>query len=209
MKDLSLKAERTREGLLDAAELLLAAGTDLVSTSVAERAGVSTGTFYRYFEDKDELLAAAYARRMDQLIDTTERTLAPDQVLDLGVPAVLDRVVQEVAEGYLRCGPMMVSAVARMMASDTIRQVHRDRHDRAVDVFMTFLRRIDRVGLARLDDIPATAVAAVILVQSLSHPALADDSQGYMREGVRRALRALVLGESPSASGAERQGRRG
>lgn len=200
MKDLSPKAERTRDTLLDAAEAMVAEGADVVSSTVAARAGVATGTFYRYFEDKDELLAAALARRTDQMIAATERALAPDQVLDRGVRAVLDQVVEETAEGYVRAGAVLAAAIARMTASEAVRSVHRSRHDRAVDVFTTFLRRIHRVGLAQIDDIPATAVAAVVLVQALDHPALAEDSQGYIRAGVRRALRALVLGDPSGPS---------
>ncbi|CAN5700348.1 hypothetical protein BH24ACT15_BH24ACT15_02370 [soil metagenome] len=194
MKDLSPKAERTREGLLDTAEKMLVEGTDLVSSVVAERAGVATGTFYRYFDDKDELLAAAFARRMDELITTVEQTLAPTQVLDLGVRAVLDGLVVELADQYMRTGPMLAAARARMTASDDIRLVYRARHDRAVDVFLTFLRRIHRVGLVDVEDVSATALAAVVLVQALNHPALAEDTQGYIRTGVQRALRALILG---------------
>jgi hypothetical protein len=106
----------------------------------------------------------------------------------------LDGLVVELADQYMRTGPMLAAARARMTASDDIRLVYRARHDRAVDVFLTFLRRIHRVGLVDVEDVSATAVAAVVLVQALNHPALAEDTQGYIRTGVQRALRALILG---------------
>lgn len=74
------RSRRSYQALLDAAEVLFGSqGYDAVGTpEIAEKAGVSVGTFYRYFEDKHEVyleimrrdLAAAYR-------DTIER-LTPD-----------------------------------------------------------------------------------------------------------------------------------
>jgi AcrR family transcriptional regulator len=71
------RARRTYEALVGAAgEAFLAAGYDATGTpDIAARAGVSVGTFYRYFEDKKQaylevtrrFLAEAYHRVMDRL----------------------------------------------------------------------------------------------------------------------------------------------
>src|SRR5687768_6234446 len=60
----------TREALLGALEeQIAAAGFDgLTSTSVAAAAGVSTGTFYGYFDDKHDALAGLFALRLDGLL---------------------------------------------------------------------------------------------------------------------------------------------
>nr|BFD39913.1 TetR/AcrR family transcriptional regulator [Pseudomonas sp. FFPRI_1] len=59
MPDLSTKALRTRSRLLDAArEELLLHGGALEVGRVAERAGVSVGLIYRYFNSRAGLLAA-------------------------------------------------------------------------------------------------------------------------------------------------------
>ena len=53
------KKARTRQRLLDAAmEVLAEHGESFTIADVSERAGVSHGTFYNYFADRDELLAA-------------------------------------------------------------------------------------------------------------------------------------------------------
>jgi AcrR family transcriptional regulator len=71
------RARKTYEGLVTAAaECFLNAGYDATGTpDVAARAGVSVGTFYRYFDDKKQVylevtrryLAEAYHRIMDRL----------------------------------------------------------------------------------------------------------------------------------------------
>jgi AcrR family transcriptional regulator len=53
------KRSRTRRTLLDAAlDLLAENGEGFGLTEVAARAGVSHGTFYNYFKDREELMAA-------------------------------------------------------------------------------------------------------------------------------------------------------
>jgi AcrR family transcriptional regulator len=71
------RARKTFEALIEAAAAaFLEAGYDATGTpDIAERAGVSVGTFYRYFEDKKQaylevtrrFLAEAYHRIMDRL----------------------------------------------------------------------------------------------------------------------------------------------
>lgn len=177
---------------MDAAEALLTRGEEIVSSAVASEAGVATGTFYRYFDDRDELLAAAFARTLDGLIDAVAAALAPAHVLDVGVGRVLDGVVDEVAEGYTAAAPVIAAALARMAASAAVRTVYRVRHERAVSVLATFLGRVDRSGLARVTDIEATATAAVVMIQGLNHPAVREDPDGRVRGRLRAALAALV-----------------
>ncbi|MEY4081090.1 MAG: hypothetical protein RL430_1520, partial [Actinomycetota bacterium] len=51
------KRSRTRQTLLDAALRVLAeSGEGFSLTEVAARAGVSHGTFYNYFRDREELM---------------------------------------------------------------------------------------------------------------------------------------------------------
>lgn len=52
--------------------LLRAGSTRLNTTRVAERAGVSVGTLYQYFPNKQSLLFAVLERYLDRLMDTLE-----------------------------------------------------------------------------------------------------------------------------------------
>lgn len=71
------RSRRSYQALLDAAETLFTSqGYDAVGTpEIAEKAGVSVGTFYRYFEDKHEVyleimrrdLASAYRGTIERM----------------------------------------------------------------------------------------------------------------------------------------------
>jgi AcrR family transcriptional regulator len=54
-------------------QVLLAVGADrMTTTRVAERAGVSVGTLYQYFPNKQSLLLSVLERHMDQVVSTVE-----------------------------------------------------------------------------------------------------------------------------------------
>src|SRR5438552_17854177 len=81
------RARKTYEALVEAATAcFLEAGYDATGTpDIADRAGVSVGTFYRYFEDKKQaylevtrrVLADSYHRVMDRL--TPQRFVGLDR----------------------------------------------------------------------------------------------------------------------------------
>jgi AcrR family transcriptional regulator len=62
--------ETVNEAILDAAEQV-SAEVGVAATSlqaVAKRAGVAVGTIYNHFEDREELFAAVFARRREELL---------------------------------------------------------------------------------------------------------------------------------------------
>lgn len=61
---------KTRAALLDAVEALVAAeGPDAVTTTrIAAETGVSVGTIYRYFSDREALLLAAYDETVSRIV---------------------------------------------------------------------------------------------------------------------------------------------
>src|SRR5580693_4678750 len=69
------RASATLEAILEATiQVLLATGpARLTTTRVAERAGVSVGTMYQYFPNKQALLYAVTGRYLDIVADTMER----------------------------------------------------------------------------------------------------------------------------------------
>jgi AcrR family transcriptional regulator len=72
------RATRTRAALLESAAQEFAesgyAGT--TARSIAVRAGAATGSFYQYFNDKDEVLLEIYAQRLLRVREATEKLLA-------------------------------------------------------------------------------------------------------------------------------------
>lgn len=71
------RAERTRKALVAAAERLAAAGGEaaVTTTSAAGAAGVSVGAVYRYFQDREALLLAAYDASVDAVIEECRAAL--------------------------------------------------------------------------------------------------------------------------------------
>src|ERR1035438_7897796 len=54
-------------------QVLLAVGPDgLTTTRVAERAGVSVGTLYQYFPNKQSLLLSALEKHLDRVVSAVE-----------------------------------------------------------------------------------------------------------------------------------------
>src|SRR3954469_12512610 len=78
-KPLRADAERNRRRILDAAsELFADKGLSVGLDEIAHRAGVGVATAYRRFPDKDELIDALFAERVDTLVAVAERGLAEE-----------------------------------------------------------------------------------------------------------------------------------
>jgi AcrR family transcriptional regulator len=75
--------------------LLLDGGRQLTTTRVAERAGVSVGTLYQYFQNKQVLLYAVLGRHIDRIVETVEATCAASH----GQP--LDEMARALAKAYV------------------------------------------------------------------------------------------------------------
>jgi AcrR family transcriptional regulator len=98
--------EQFRDRLCDAAEHLFAThGTDAVTLrQIAAALGVSTMTPYRYFKDKDAILAAVRARAFDRHAEALENARAapaPDPLARSGaIAAAYVRFALENPEAY-------------------------------------------------------------------------------------------------------------
>jgi AcrR family transcriptional regulator len=77
------RARRSYVALIDAATALFGShGYDAVGTpEIAQRAGVSVGTFYRYFDDKHEIYLEIVRRTMAAAYRETIASLSPDRFL--------------------------------------------------------------------------------------------------------------------------------
>lgn len=112
------RAVQTRRVLLDTAVLILDRhGADrLTTTAVIERAHVSSGTFYRYFNDRNELL--------DVLRDEAVRSISDDlmvgvvDALELDLDDALRLVVLTLVDGFERHRGVITAMVDRMPAGN-------------------------------------------------------------------------------------------
>ena len=97
------RSRRSYEALIDAASQLFAShGYDAVGTpEIAQRARVSVGTFYRYFDDKHEvyleimrrLMASAYAQTIDGLTPEKFIGRARHETISEAVGLLFDHVL--------------------------------------------------------------------------------------------------------------------
>ena len=111
-RPLRADAQRNRERLLAAAtEAFAAEGEDVALETVAARAGVGIGTFYRHFPNRDALVVAAYQHEVDALCGTAADLLAAGQPADEALRAWTERFADYVATKR-RMGNALRSAVA-------------------------------------------------------------------------------------------------
>lgn len=195
------KARRTHDALLDAMERLLDHGgyPAATSTAVAEEAGVSVGTFYAYFPDRDGALASLLADRLDTLLRQVDGALTTDALLDDGLETVLDAALDAVLATYGRHAATFRAALSQLPSSDAIRATYWDRHRRSVDVVTTFLRRGQSAGQVRDGDAEVLALSLLVMVQATNSPILLAKPRSRGARAVRDEIaRALVALLSPA-----------
>jgi AcrR family transcriptional regulator len=85
--------------LLDvAAEVFAEMGYEAATTNaVASRAGVSIGSLYQFFPNKEALVEALVERYSEGLRDIYSTTLNPERVLEMPLPEMLSQFIQALA----------------------------------------------------------------------------------------------------------------
>lgn len=188
------RSESTIDAILDATfQLLEADGIDRLTTNrIAERAGVSIGTLYQYFANKEAILDALADREMGDLADGVVAALSdpaempPQERIARVVRAItstyggrrqVHRLVMEhsLARGGGRLGPLLERLVALLCADGA-----RDGDGRVVP-----LSRADAFVLTN-------AFAGVMRAAMLS------DGDAPPMDEIERALMQLVLGFAES-----------
>jgi len=164
------RAEATRAAILvAAAQVLSRRGYDGTTTNhVASRAGVSIGTLYEYFRNKEQLVAAvmdAHLTEGEALVAAKAESLPPD-LLSRPLEELVAFVVHAIVELH-RHDP----ALHRVLSSEVPR-------DRRVVARVTSLeqRIVERVAIllrlhpeVRAEDVPLAARLCVDAVDALTH----------------------------------------
>ncbi|MBD2534444.1 TetR/AcrR family transcriptional regulator [Nostoc flagelliforme FACHB-838] len=88
------RGQQRRDLILDtAADLLVEAGVEAINTNVlAERAGISVGSVYQYFSNKEAILTALGERYIQELSNNTITALQQD-VSGLDFATIVSRVI--------------------------------------------------------------------------------------------------------------------
>jgi AcrR family transcriptional regulator len=170
-------AERSIEAILDAAERLLAGGSDASTSAVAAAAGVSRVTLYSHFPTRPELLAAVAERVIRR---GAEAIAAADPASGDPVEA-LDRLI-EAAWGKLDRSLPLFAAGRAELSADALRRAH-GQLDAPI---LALIKRGRRAGSFR-KDLPVSWQLATYY--SLMHAAA--DEVNANRLSTRDALTAL------------------
>lgn len=185
------RALRTRAALLDTVEETVAAEgvAAVTTTAIAERAGVSVGTLYRYFADRDSLLLAAYDATVRRIVATCAETLGD---LPAGIPA--DEAACRLLTAYLDAAEEIPSHAGLLKAMRAIRTIEADQsrsHDVSVigDLFAPFL---DKYAPGHLAD-PSRLQFMYVLVGNLIDLYLVTPGTPVARAAMRREIEAHML----------------
>ncbi len=112
------RAVQTRRVLLDTAvRILERQGIErLTTTAVVREAHVSSGTFYRYFNDRQELLAVLREEAVHAISD--DLMVSVVDALELDLDAALRLVVVTLVDGFERHRGIILAMVSQMPAGN-------------------------------------------------------------------------------------------
>lgn len=98
------RARKTYEALLEAAQkVFVAKGYDATQTpDIAAEAGVSVGSFYRYFSDKREIFLEIMRRDLTEAHEQVMAKLTPDALTGKGRRATIDEILNILLAGINR-----------------------------------------------------------------------------------------------------------
>lgn len=189
-KPLQRRAVRTREELLDATEALAAAeGCDAVTTTrIAHESGVSVGTIYRYFPNREALLLAAY--------DATVVRIGRHCVSHLQVMEPMldpEAAILSLIDCYLAAAESIPAHAPLLREMQRLRPVADDRAmdagEVADDILTPFLRRYG-IGNANLGP-GHLAVAQTVMSTLVDLYLVCDDAEA--RANIRADLQAYAM----------------
>lgn len=185
------RAQLLCKSLLDAtAAILVRHGYEGLSTNrVAEEAGVSVGSLYQYFPNKESLVAALIERWSDSVMKTlSDQFLA---VREESIEAAVEALVQatlDTSRINVKLHRILLQQVPHVQASPALTAFHR----RMIDIVSSWLD-LHRDKL-EVTDVHMAAELLVIALSGLSDHALLDRPELLDSTVFVRHLCRLVLG---------------
>lgn len=197
------RSRMTVEALLEAtARVLVQEGYERTSTNrIAAVAGVSIGSLYQYFPNKEALVAALIARHNRQMLDLLERGL--EEVAALDLEAGIRRLVAAMVDAHRvdrALHRVFDEQVPRMGQMPEVEEVER----RIFALVRAYLEaRRDRIAVRDLD---TAAFVCVTAVEAVTHRAVTGDGPAADGAALEEEIVRLVLGYlQPGTAPAERR----
>ena len=184
------RSEATVEALFEAAiQVLLASGyRKLTTTRVATRAGVSVGSLYQYFPNREALIAAV----IERYLETIRITVAERCEAMTGRP--LAQVAEGLADAFVDAKWRRIDlavALRPVLAEVGGSEMARASGLAAVQAIAATLAACPDV---RFDDANAAALFVTMAASAVLQAAIAAHGDAADADDVRRHLRAMVKG---------------
>jgi AcrR family transcriptional regulator len=186
-----------------AAECIAEVGYEAVTTNaIAEQAGISIGSLYRYFPDKDAILRGLSVRHLEQVQEIYGRVLTED-VARLPLEEVIDRIVDPFVELHLACPAFKQILLGSDISADIAcasEEVYKEIDERMVTFFQQ--------AAPNLDEQQARLVATVCeaQVKALLSLITCDSDQTFCEQITAEMKRMLFNYLAPIFSGGENAG---
>ena len=186
------RSQQTVEALLEAAARVLAQrGYAAANTNrIAETAGVSVGTLYEYFADKDAIFGALIQRQIEGLVAAI-RSVDFDPAAPLD--QTLDRLLR-VAMGAMPRGPGFIRALEHVPGSALRRRLVRARGQ-----VVEFIRQLlaARRQVLRVTDLDLAALVVVSTAEGIAVNASDELFGDPLAKEVGTLLSLDLTGEEP------------
>jgi AcrR family transcriptional regulator len=195
----SARRERNRDAVLDALVALTTEGADDPSIDdIADRAGVSYRSVYRYFKDRSEMMDAATDRAMawiQPLLLNASGPVSPGDPLDHRIDSIVDARV----EVYFQIADMVRSAMIQSFSNRKIndiftnaRRLSRDQiEDRFYEELKVFTESERQLRITSMDQV-LSYMALDYVISERAHTR--EELERYLRGAVRAALTVPEVG---------------
>ena len=163
------RADVKKQKLIDAAAALFGEvgyhGTN--AKAIAARAGVATGSFYRYFRDKKALFMAVCHRNEEEIGQRIFRYADDMRRKGMDEPAILKELVVFSIEAHHRHPALHREILAMEIRDADVAAWSRERESRIVEALYRFLslRRSDY----RISDLEAAAELIFYVIEEVAH----------------------------------------
>ena len=186
------RARATRRALLEAARLLFAdKGYDAAQTpDIAAAAGVSVGTFYRYFDDKRQVFVEMIRAHLDEGHERVMARLTAERFGDGDNRAAIDLTLEVMFEFVARFPSLMRLALEMALRDPEVDEARLAFEERAEDGVAALIAQVVPRRV-----VPDARAAAVVLVRSTMEVALATTADGRRRGRASQAAVKLALRE--------------
>ncbi|MFK8024659.1 MAG: TetR/AcrR family transcriptional regulator [Ilumatobacter sp.] len=185
----SARRERNRNAVLDALVDLTTEGADDPSIDdIADRAGVSYRSVYRYFKDRSEMMDAATDRAlawMQPLLLNASGPVSPDDPLDHRIDSIVDARV----EVYFQIADMVRQAMIQSFSNRKINEILTDARQASREQIRDRFRCELDAFSERECELRITAIDQALSFLGIDH-VIAE--RNHTREELERYLRGAI-----------------